>query len=113
MGFNDELIFLPNELLDQYQSCEMSICEMENDFKLGVKEWCILRKIRLSRREKECVYLYYWRGFNTYQIANKLGVERPVVSIYLSRARHKIYRWKYGEIGFKKMYCRRVNKGNK
>lgn len=72
----------------------LTISEMENDYTLGFEEWKIITSnIKLSKREKQCLYLYYWKGLTQKEIAfiikgNK--ILRQTVSKYIKRAINKI-----------------------
>ena len=92
--------FEPNQLdnigrsRDIKQSC-LTLAEMEtadcND--LGNDEWEVLQNVNLTDRQIQCMWLYYFENQTQQAIADLLGITRPVVCIYLQRARKRISKY--------------------
>jgi RNA polymerase sigma factor (sigma-70 family) len=71
----------------------LDLNEMEHDFELGEAEWDVLEKYRLSPRQKECMYLFYWNNnerVTQQNVADALGISRRSVRTHLKRARDRI-----------------------
>ena len=60
---------------------------------LTMQEWILLEEIHFSPRQIECLWEYYWMGRTQKEIAEKLKISRPVVAIYLKRARDRIKKY--------------------
>lgn len=87
---NPYIIYLSNSDLFGIKY-NLSVSEMENDYSLGFKEWKIVaNNVNLSKREKQCLYLYYWMGLTQKEISYDLNIVRQVVGTYLQRAKNKI-----------------------
>ena len=75
----------------------LTLTEMENDYALGNTEWDVLKKYKLSKRQSECMYLYYWgytdnEPMTQCEIALCFGICRRSVRTHLKRALKKIKR---------------------
>jgi DNA-directed RNA polymerase specialized sigma24 family protein len=44
----------------------------------------------LTQRQQQCLALYFYDGLNTQQIADELGIARPVVSRHLKRGKARL-----------------------
>lgn len=88
-----DIINVDPNLLDQMDYCSFADVKYEcADYFLDDKEWNILEKIRLTPRQLQCMWLYYWKNMTQNEIGEVLGITQPVVSIYLRRAKGRIAR---------------------
>lgn len=90
--YKNDTVYLPLEIIDNLKCC-LSLSEMELNCNLGDDEWQILEQVKLSRREKQCLYMYYWECMKQKQIAENLNIRQRVVSTYLARAKIKIQKY--------------------
>lgn len=87
--YKNDIVYLPEEIIDNL-TCRLSLSEMELNCNLGDDEWQIIEQIKLSKREKQCLYMYYWECMKQKQISENLNIRQRVVSTYLTRAKIKI-----------------------
>jgi RNA polymerase sigma factor (sigma-70 family) len=86
----EDILYVPTEMLDKLE-CSLKLSEMERSDLLGSNEWMILENLKiLSNREKQCIYLYYWKRYSQVEIAKKLSIKQQTVSEYLNLGRNKI-----------------------
>jgi len=93
----DEIAYFGNTELLNYIQGPLTLSEMENDYALDNTEWDVLKKYKLSTRQKECMYLYYWgyegnKPMTQHEIAICFGICRRSVRTHLKRALKKIKR---------------------
>ncbi|MBR2284113.1 MAG: sigma-70 family RNA polymerase sigma factor [Ruminococcus sp.] len=68
---------------------------METEDDTGEKLKRILLKVmknELTPRQKEIIVLYYFKGLNTIEIGNQLGISPQAVSAVMARARSRMFR---------------------
>lgn len=87
----EELIYFSNRELLNYIKGPLTLTEMESDFELGTAEWDVLKKkYKLSPRQRECCYLFYWGQCTQQEVADSLGISRRSVRTHLKRSRDRI-----------------------
>jgi len=79
----------PNKLDYLKRKSPLTLVEMENDWTLTHKEWAVVKEVKLSRRQKVCFYLFYWKAIRQEEIAIRLGITRSSVATHIQRAREK------------------------
>ena len=90
--YENDIVYFPQEIIDNLKCC-LSLSEMELDCDLGDDEWKVLENVKLSKREKQCLYMYFWEGMTQAKIANNLEITRNAITIYLKRAKIKIRKY--------------------
>lgn len=97
---DNDLVFTTMEFLDASANNNfLKLSEMEideNDLTLTIKDFNYLIKLlknnrkTLSNREKDCIFLFYWKHLSQQKIAGRLKIKRTSVATYLKIARQKI-----------------------
>lgn len=91
----EKLAYYGNTDLLNYIQGPLTLAELENNYVLGDAEWDVLKRFELSKRQKECMYLYYWgyegnRPLSQHEIALCFGICRRSVRTHLKRAIRKV-----------------------